>query len=111
MYNSGSLFGKWFDLSDYDDAEEFYKDCFKYHRNEFLSDGCRPELMFQDWECIPSFLISECCFHQDSFRYFETISEMDDDRAEAFELYCANIISWPASGNDLDETLKSFNEA
>jgi len=105
-YNSGSLFGKWFDLSDYANAQEFYKDCYKYHRNEFL-----PELMFQDWEHIPSFLISECGLHEDTFRYFEAISEMDDQRAEAFELYCSNIISWPSKGNELDETLKGFNEA
>ena len=43
QYNDGSLFGKWFDLSDYSDNEEFYKDCYEYHRNEFLT-----ELMFQD---------------------------------------------------------------
>ncbi|GLU51550.1 antirestriction protein [Dyadobacter frigoris] len=105
MYNSGSLFGKWFDLSDYANAEEFYKDCYEYHRNEFL-----PELMFQDWECIPGFLISECSLHEDTFVYFESVAEMDDQRVEAFELYCSNIISWPANGNDLDETLEGFNE-
>jgi antirestriction protein len=111
MYNAGSLFGKWFDLSDYSDAQEFYKDCYEYHRNEFLSNGCRPELMFQDWENIPPFLISESSLHQDTFKYFEALSEMDDDRTEAFEIYCSNIISWPANGNDLEETLEGFNEA
>ena len=65
--------------------------------------GDYPELMFQDWENIPAFLISESSLHQDTFRYFEVISEMNDDRAKAFELYCCNIISWPANGNDLDE--------
>jgi hypothetical protein len=55
MYNCGSLFGKWFDLSGYVDAEEFYKDCYEYHRNEFLSDGCRPDLMFQDWNVSQAF--------------------------------------------------------
>jgi hypothetical protein len=44
QYNNGSLFGKWFDLTDYSDLE----DCFEFHKNEFDSDGCRPELMFQD---------------------------------------------------------------
>jgi len=106
MYNSGSLFGKWFDLSDYNDSEEFVKDCFEYHRNEFL-----PELMFQDWEGIPDFLISECSLHEEAFKYFEAVSEMDDDRAEAFQLYCSNIISWPVNGNDINETLEGFNEA
>ncbi|TKT92661.1 antirestriction protein ArdA [Dyadobacter frigoris] len=105
-YNSGSLFGKWFDLSDYSDAAEFYKDCYEYHRNEFL-----PELMFQDWEGIPDFLISECSLYEEAFKYFKAVSEMDDDRAEAFELYCSNIVSWPANGNDLEETLEGFNEA
>ncbi|CAG5013053.1 hypothetical protein DYBT9275_05327 [Dyadobacter sp. CECT 9275] len=111
MYNSGSLFGKWFDLSDYSDAQEFYKDCYEYHRNEFLSSGCRPELMFQDWEYIPAFMISESSLHQDTFKYFEAVSEMDDDRAEAFEIYCSDIISWPANGNELEETLEGFEEA
>jgi antirestriction protein len=106
MYNSGSLFGRWFDLSDYTDATEFYKDCYEYHRNEFL-----PELMFQDWEYIPSFLISESSLHQNAFKYFEAVSEMDDERSEAFEIYCSDIISWPANGNDLEETLEGFDEA
>ena len=111
MYNSGSLFGKWFDLTDYADAEEFYKDCYEYHRNEVLSSGDRPELMFQDWENTPDFLISECSLHEDIFRYFETVSEMDNERAEAFQLYCSDIVSWPVNGNDLEETLEGFNEA
>ena len=106
MYNSGSLFGKWFDLSDYNDSDEFLKDCYEHHPNEFL-----PELMFQDWEYIPTFLISESSLHEDTFRYFEVVSEMDEDRAEAFELYCSDIVSWPANGNDLEETLEGFNEA
>ena len=31
---------------------------------------------------------------------------MDDDRGEAFEIYCSDIVSWPANGNDLEETLE-----
>lgn len=110
MYNSGSLYGKWFDLSDYTDAEEFFKDCYEYHRNEFFSSGCRPELMFQGWENIPDFLISESNLHEDAFKYFEIISDMDDDTAEAFQIYCLQIVYWPSDGNDLDETLEDFNE-
>ncbi|MDQ6479988.1 antirestriction protein ArdA [Dyadobacter sp. LHD-138] len=106
MYNSGSLFGKWFDLSDYTDTEEFFKDCYEYHRNEFL-----PELMFQDWENIPDFLISESNLHEDAFKYFEIVSAMDDDTTEAFEIYCAQIVYWPSNGNDLDETLEGFEQS
>jgi len=104
MYNSGSLFGKWFDLSDYADAADFYKDCYEYHRNEFL-----PELMLQDWENIPSFLISESSLHQDTLKYLEAPSDMDDQRSEAFEIYGSNFISWPGNENDLEETLKDPN--
>lgn len=106
QYNKGSLFGKWFDLSDYSDSKEFYKDCYEYHRNEFL-----PELMFQDWEYIPDFLISECSLHEDTFKYFELTDEMGQGRAEAFEIYCSSIVSWPSNGNDLEETQQGFEES
>ncbi len=90
MYNSGSLFGKWFDLTDYADAKEFYQDCYEYHRNEF-----DPELMFQDWENIPDFLISECSLDEKAFDYFQALDEMDHDTSEAFKIYCEQISSWP----------------
>ena len=106
MYNNGSLYGKWFDLSDYTDTEEFFKDCYEYHRNEFL-----PELMFQDWENIPDSLISESSLHEDAFKYFEAVSDMDDDTEEAFQIYCAQIAYWPYNGNDLDETLEGFEQS
>ncbi len=42
-YNDGNLFGKWFDLEDYTDLDEFYEACADLHADE--ED---PELMFQD---------------------------------------------------------------
>ena len=53
-YNCGSLFGKWFDLTDFEDKSDFLESCHAFHANE--SD---PELMFQDWEGIPSTFASE----------------------------------------------------
>lgn len=53
-YNNGDLFGKWFDLSDYPDKESFIAACRAFHARE--QD---PELMFQDWEDIPSGWVSE----------------------------------------------------
>lgn len=53
-YNNGSLFGKWFDLTDYDSIEELYEAFKEYHKKEY-----DPEFMFQDYENIPSQLISE----------------------------------------------------
>ncbi|NCH73591.1 antirestriction protein ArdA [Cronobacter dublinensis] len=52
-YNCGSIYGQWFDLTDFDDEDEFQEACRALHANE--SD---PEFMFQDWEgnrfpCVP----------------------------------------------------------
>ena len=45
-YNNGSIDGKWLDLDDYADAEEFEEACRELH-----SDEADPELMFQDVDC------------------------------------------------------------
>ncbi|PSL23643.1 antirestriction protein ArdA [Dyadobacter jiangsuensis] len=111
QYNSGSLFGKWFDLTDYSDLKGFLQDCHEFHRNEFDSDGCRPELMFQDWENIPDFLISECSLHKEAFAYFQATSEMDEETAEAFEIYCKQINYWPSNGCELEDQIESFRES
>lgn len=42
-YNNGSLYGKWIDLTDYSDSEEFYQACKELH-----ADEADPEFMFQD---------------------------------------------------------------
>jgi antirestriction protein len=110
-YNDGSLFGKWMNLSDYENLGEFYKACRKLHKDEQDGSGHRPEFMFQDWEYIPGFLISECSLHPETFNYLEVIAEMDDERRDAFELYCSDIASWPERGKDIYEQLESFNES
>lgn len=33
-YNAGSLFGKWFDLSDFADKDEFLEACKELHKDE-----------------------------------------------------------------------------
>lgn len=53
-YNNGSIFGKWFDLSDFTDKDDFMTACAELHKDE--ED---PEFMFQDWENIPDDLICE----------------------------------------------------
>jgi Antirestriction protein len=53
-YNCGSIFGKWFDLTEFDSKEDFIGACHELHANEH-----DPELMFQDWEGIPSQFVSE----------------------------------------------------
>lgn len=53
-YNCGSIFGQWFDLTDFDDEDDFQEACRELHANE-----ADPEFMFQDWEGIPSDFASE----------------------------------------------------
>ena len=45
-YNCGSIYGKWIDLDDFSNKNEFLSACFEVHKDE---DD--PELMFQDVEC------------------------------------------------------------
>lgn len=106
QYNNGSLFGKWFDLTEYADLKKFLQDCHEFLRNEFDA-----ELMFQDWENVPDFLISEYSLDKEAFAYFEATREMDDETAEAFEIYCKQINYWPSNGYELDGQLKGFRES
>lgn len=53
-YNNGNIQGAWLDLTDYPDAEDFYKACKELHADEH-----DPENMFQDFENFPKSLYSE----------------------------------------------------
>ena len=69
-YNSGSIFGKWFDLTEYKNLKEFYNALKDYHKNEY-----DPEFMFQDYENIPTCLIGESWIHEEIFDYIEEIQK------------------------------------
>ena len=68
-YNDGSIAGKWLDLNDYEDINAFYKACKKLHKDE--SD---PELMFQDWEYIPSSMIWESGLNEEFYDFLEVVN-------------------------------------
>jgi len=95
-YNNGSLFGKWFDLEDYVDAEDFYKACKEYHKRE--ED---PEYMFQDYEGIPEELIGESWLDDDLWEYLE----LDDDEKEQLEAFMSL-----GSYNKFSEYLEQYRE-
>ena len=78
-YNSGSLKGKWIDLSDFDSLEEFYEYCSELHNDE--QD---PEFMFQDWESPIDGLISESHIDERIFDY----ANMDEALFDTFLAYC-----------------------
>lgn len=102
-YNEGSIFGKWLDLSDYSDKEEFLQACAELHVDEV-----DPEFMFQDFENIPDCFISESYI---SDKLFDIISRIDEiDNIEAFETY----LNWKGcdiENDDFDDLKSDFEDA
>lgn len=102
-YNAGSLFGKWFDLSDFADKDEFIEACKEYHKNE---DD--PELMFQDYENIPKELVSESWLSENFFELRDKVDEMDSTMQEAFTAWL-DYENRNLSKVDADDLVKKFN--
>ena len=71
-YNSGSIKGRWLDLDDYSDKEEFLTAAAELH-----DDEDDPELMFQDWEGLPAGMIGESSIEEDVWEWLEL---SDDDK-------------------------------
>lgn len=103
-YNEGSIFGKWMDLSDYSDSEEFYDACRELHNDE--ED---PELMFQDWEYIPSALIGESWLANNIFEIIEAVSNLSETQQEAFGVWL-NYTSRDIASEDIDDLISSFED-
>ena len=81
-YNEGSLGGDWLDLSDYASKEHFLEACAELH-----SDENDPELMFQDWEDIPSRFISESDVDERTWEWLE----LSDEEREVVAAYMEDI--------------------
>ena len=105
-YNEGSLFGKWLDLSNFSNLDEFYKEIKELHKDE---DD--PEFMFQDYEAsdlINSLgLISESHISANIFEIMEKIegSSYDENIIEAF----LNCIGY--NDEEIDEVIEKVGEA
>ena len=78
-YISGSLKGKGLDLEDYADKDEFIEACRELHKDE-----PDPELMFQDWEDVPSAFISEGHIDESFWDYLDYNDWHDGRAKEAF---------------------------
>jgi len=103
-YNEGSLFGKWLNLSDYSDIEEFYIACRELH-----SDEEDPEFMFQDYENIPEGLIDESWLSKNTFEVLQALEDMDDDQLEAFLIWCSDG-HHSLSEEDIDQLISNFED-
>lgn len=95
-YNAGSIKGAWLDLEDYTNKDEFIKACYELH-----SDEHDPELMFQDWEEIPSSFISECSVDERTWEWLA----LDEDERQTVALYLEEI----DKSSDLDTALISYD--
>jgi antirestriction protein len=100
-YNNGSINGAWLDLSKFEDEEAFYTKCGEIHKDE--ND---PEFMFQDYENIPSRLVSECCLNPLVFDILNLA--LNDDEQEAFIEFMDNQhFYW----KDIDEAHLAFTDS
>ena len=81
-YNDGNLFGKWLDLEDYADRDDFYEACTELHNDE---DD--PELMFQDWEGIPDGMVSGCAVSPECWTLLDAYEKHDEGAVNAY-IYC-----------------------
>jgi len=102
-YNSGSLFGKWLDLSDYADKEEFMAACKELHKDE--ED---PEYMFQDWEGIPESLICESWLSENFFPLRDALAKLPLKEQKAFLIWSDNGF-YNLDKEDFKDLLDSFN--
>lgn len=80
-YNSGSIAGKWLDLEDYADVDDFLQACADLH-----SDEHDPEFMFQDFEGFPKAFYSECSVNPKIFEWL-ALDEDDQKKVAAYMEY------------------------
>ncbi len=95
-YNAGSLFGKWLSLENFDTKKEFLKHAISIHKDE-----CDPELMFQDYEDIPRFLIGESWISEHLWQFMEL------EEKEPFMIYVENM---GCDLDDFDQVYEDFQE-
>jgi antirestriction protein len=81
-YNNGSIAGKWLDMTEYDDAEEFFAACRELHKDE-----ADPEFMFQDFECFPEELYSESLSTKD-VEPIIAYAKLDETQRELVTDFC-----------------------
>jgi len=80
-YNDGRIVGRWFDLSDYADKDDFLSACYDANNDE--QD---PELMYQDVEDVPEGMSSEVFVSPEIWEYM-ALSESDKEIVTLFRKY------------------------
>ena len=79
LYNSGSLFGKWFYFDEYQSLDEMKESIVEY----FKGRDDDPEIMYQDFENFPREFYSECSLSEELFDYCKYLEENPERTEEA----------------------------
>lgn len=101
-YNDGSIAGKWLNLEDYADADEFIQACKELH-----ADEQDPEFMFQDYEGFPECFYSESMNSSEIEKLYEFIN-MDEDDRKLIEMY-AEATGYSIDDIDLSRAQDAFH--
>lgn len=96
-YASGSIAGKWLQLSKYESKNEFLQVCKRLHKDE--SD---PEFMFQDYENVSDSMIGESFISDEIWKVLAVLKKYDANRQEAFAEWC--------EANGYEQDLQSIKE-
>jgi len=102
-YNNCSIDGKWIDLLDYSNKEDFYTYCAELHNDEE-----EPEFMFQDYENIPESLIGESWLSDNIFEYFELLEKIDNE--DAFLAFISNY-GYDLNSEDISSLEDKFTDS
>ena len=94
-YNGGSIAGKWLDLEDYADKEEFLKAAAELHKDE-----ADPELMYQDFEGFPRGFYNESSINE---KLWDWLDLSHDDR-ELLAVYQDHV----NAEADIDDAREAF---
>lgn len=113
-YNNGNISGKWVDLCDYSDLEDFLDECRDIH-----DDEDDPEFMFQDTDChnVFSDFISESSIDESIFDVIDKLHDYDlDDDGDIIALFneACDDLSYHDdriySMDELDEVLEGMSK-
>jgi antirestriction protein len=100
-YNNGSIFGKWVDLSNFNDLKGFWDYCKELHKDER-----DPEFMFQDWENDPLNLISECSIDNNIYEIYNELKSSGID-LDLFGSFISHL-GVPANSKSIDYYTNSY---
>lgn len=82
-YNSGSIAGKWINVSLHESKDKFIEACKKLHNDEY-----NPEFMFQDYENIPSSMVDESFISEEIWEVLAILKKYSKKKQESFCEWC-----------------------